>query len=150
MDVVFSPDGYTILSASQDATLIQWDMETGAILRRFVGHRNEARSVAFSPDGGTAVSVSTDSTIIVWDIASGQGIRRYLWPQAGNIFSVAFSQDGHSILAAGGNGVVSLWRIDPTLDDLLGWIDGNRFVPSLTCTQRQIYDLKPLCETTDP
>jgi len=35
--IAFSPDGTTVLSGSDDTTLILWDVATGDILRRFGG-----------------------------------------------------------------------------------------------------------------
>jgi WD40 repeat protein len=150
MDVAFSPDGKTVVSASQDTTLILWDVETGTILRRLAGHSAEVRGVAFSPDGSLVASTSFDRTAMIWDVASGQPIRRYVWNESPSVYSIAFSPDGKSILLGGTNSLVSLWQINPTLDDLLAWVRENRFVLPPTCIQRQIYDLKPLCETTDP
>jgi WD40 repeat protein/serine/threonine protein kinase len=149
-DVAFSPDGTTVVSASIDATLILWDVETGALLRRLAGHSGEVRAAAFSPDGRLVASASVDQTAMIWDVATGEAIRRYIWDDSNGIFTIAYSPDGKTILLGSENNLVTQWRVEPELDDLLSWIQENRIVTPPTCIQRQIYDLKPLCETADP
>ena len=61
------------------------------------------------------------------------------------IFSPAFSPDGRSILANFWDGRVELWRVD-ALDELIAWTQVNRYIPELTCDQRQLYRIEPLCE----
>jgi WD40 repeat protein len=36
--VVFASDGKTAFSGSYDTTTIQWDLKTGQVLQRFIGH----------------------------------------------------------------------------------------------------------------
>jgi len=43
------------------------------------------------------------------------------------------------------DGSVALWRIDASLDELVAWTHANRNVPELTCAQRALYRLEPLC-----
>lgn len=38
------------------------------------------------------------------------------------------------------------WRLDnPTLDELMAWIEENRYVGELTFEKRAMYQIKPLC-----
>jgi WD40 repeat protein len=145
-DVAFSPDGRMVISASGDGTMILWDVETGAYLRRFVGHSHEVRGVAFSADGEFIATASADGTIMIWDTASAEAIRRYKWTDTQIVWSIAFSPDGRTVLAGGDNGLISLWRVDATLAHLLGWIDANRVVPDPTDIQCEIYDLTQFCD----
>jgi WD40 repeat protein len=64
--VVFSPDGQTVLSGSDDSTLILWEVATGEALHTFEWHESSVNSVAFSPDGQTALSGSQDGGLIWW------------------------------------------------------------------------------------
>jgi WD40 repeat protein len=67
--VAFAPDGRTVLSGSNDSTLMLWDVATGRRLRTFAGHFAPVYAVAFSPDGRTALSGSADRTLMLWDVA---------------------------------------------------------------------------------
>src|SRR5262249_40117381 len=68
--VAFSPDGKTLVSGSEDKTLILWDVATRQPLGQpLTGHTSYVRSVAFSPDGKTLVSGSGDKTLIWWDVS---------------------------------------------------------------------------------
>ena len=52
VDVVFSPDGKTLLSAGiWDKRVRLWDVQTGASIRELKKHTHRVSSVAFSPDG---------------------------------------------------------------------------------------------------
>ena len=68
-------DGRTLVSASADHTLTQWNLE-GEILRRFHGHTDKVLDVALSPDGRTALSGSRDQTLILWNLARGTAIHQ--------------------------------------------------------------------------
>ncbi len=57
-----------------------------------------------------------------------------------------FSPDGHEVLVGFQGGRVERWRIDRTLEELLNWTKANRYIPELTCEQRELYLVEPLCE----
>ena len=59
--------GLTALSASDDGTLILWDVATGQPIRRYTGHNGPVRRVVFSRDGRSAISADSDE-IIEWRI----------------------------------------------------------------------------------
>src|SRR5262249_11785209 len=65
-DLAFSPDGETLATADNTATITIWDSRTGDVRRQLRGHNRLVSSVAFSPDGAKLASASWDSTIVVW------------------------------------------------------------------------------------
>jgi WD40 repeat protein len=105
-------------------------------------------SVAFSPDGTTALSGSSDKTLRLWDVATGQELRTFKGHME-QVRSVAFSPDGRTALSGSDDKTLRLWRID-TVTDLIAFIQANRYVPELPCTQRVLYDVPPLCSDTQP
>jgi len=144
-DVTYSPDGKTALSASWDGTLILWDLASGEIIHRLLGHQDIVRGVAFHPDGRTAISGSRDSTLILWDLETGEAIRRY-HGHTGTLNAVDFSPDGQTALSGATDGLMIEWHIADTMDELTDWTEANRFLPELTCSERDRYNIEPLCE----
>jgi WD40 repeat protein len=144
-DLAYSPDGKTALSASWDNTLILWDLESGEIIHRLLGHQDNVRNVAFHPDGRTAVSGSSDNTLILWDLQTGEAIRSYRG-HIGRINGLAFSPDGRKVLSGGHEGLLIEWRVDDILEELVGWTEANRYLRELTCSEREQFNIEPLCE----
>lgn len=147
--VAFSPDGRSVLSGSADNTLILWDVETGTRLRQYEGHTAQVYSVAFSPDGQLAASGAADAAVIVWEVATGAELRRFTG-HGDAVRSVAFGPDGTLVLSGSGDRTLRLWQVTLTLDGLVTWIQANRYVRELTCAERDLYQVEPLCPSPTP
>ena len=110
--VAFSPDGKTLASASEDKTVILWDVASRKPLGEpLKGHQGAVSSVAFSPDGKTLASASADETVILWDVASRKPLGEPLKGHQGAVSSVAFSPDGKTLASAGADETVILWDV---------------------------------------
>jgi len=135
MRFTFSGDGQRALSGSDDNTMILWDVASGAILRRF---RNccPIPQVDITSDGRFGIGGNN-----LWDLNTGEAIRSY----NASPFTFSFAPDNHTVLMGQYNDRVELWRIDATLNELLAWTRTNRYIPELTCDQRELYRLEPLC-----
>lgn len=147
-DVAFSPDGGRLLSAGNDSALILWDVAAGTEIRRLLRHTDSVVALAFHPDGRLAVSGSTDASLILWDTVSGEALRHYTGHTKA-VLGLAFSPEGDRLFSAGDEvsfETVREWRIDVSQDDLLVWIEANRYVPELSCEQREQYRVEPSCE----
>ena len=147
--LAFSPDGQFGLFGSADGTISLWNLQGGGEVRRFLGHTDLVNSLAFSPDGNIALSASSDQTMIMWDVATGAEIHRFLG-HGERVRSVVISPDGRFALSGGRDATMRLWRIfsSPDSDELITWITDNRYLRELTCTERQQYNIQPLCEPT--
>ena len=110
-DIVYSPDGSLLATASQDGTIRIWDTGDASLIRILGGHTGGVNSIAFSLDGTQLVSGSDDRTAKLWNVADGS-LERTLFPlMESRIVEVEFSPDG-SLVAMGGNRcVVELRRV---------------------------------------
>ncbi|MFD6888805.1 WD40 repeat domain-containing serine/threonine protein kinase [Streptomyces sp. NPDC059957] len=106
--VMFSADGRTLLSASQDTTIRLWETATGRPLTKLTGSDGTVWSAALSPNGSTVVSSSSQGGCVIWDISTGMMKRTLQDSVNWNMPLVAFLPDGSTI--AGANGVFArLW-----------------------------------------
>jgi uncharacterized protein (TIGR03067 family) len=118
--VAFSPDGRYALSGSgfpdgSDRSMRLWDVKTGKQVRRYGRHVGPVQSVAFSPKGDLVASGSADQTVRLFNWNSDQEVRRFTTPKQTFVNSIAFTRDGH-LLLAGGDGtdadnLVRLWDV---------------------------------------
>ena len=106
-EVVFSPDGKTLASASQDSTVKLWDVATGHPSHTLTDHTDAVYEVAFSPDGKTLASASRDGTVQLWDVATGHPSHTL----TGRHSDIAFSPDGKTLASASTDSTVQLWDV---------------------------------------
>ena len=63
--------------------------------------------------------------------------------------AMAVLEDGRHALAGYRDGTLEMWRIDSTLEELMSWTEANRYIPELTCEQRELYNVEPLYEALE-
>jgi len=108
-EVVFSPDGRIIASASFDKSVKLWDGSTGKFIRSLLGHVQRVYEVAWSSDSRLLCSCSADSTIKVWDVAA----RKLLYDLPGHsdeVYAIDWSPDGQRVASGGKDKVLKIWR----------------------------------------
>ncbi|MEI8132397.1 MAG: WD40 repeat domain-containing protein [Leptolinea sp.] len=91
---VISPDGSTILAATEDHQLHLINVETGTKKGSFTGHTAEIAGMDFSPDGQGVVSIDVDGKIITWDVFNQKQIGTTNSPAFTQYSPVAFSTFG--------------------------------------------------------
>ncbi len=111
--VHFSPDGGTVLSTSDDFTLIQSDASTGEEIRRYTSHSNRVTDATFSPNGVFIFSASSAGEIYQWDVVQSSEKREFINQNANNtsLSTTMFSPQGRYIITALDNGTVSKWDL---------------------------------------
>src|SRR5262249_55252835 len=50
-----------------------WEVASGRVRHRFVGHQNPAYGLAFSPDGKLLAAASSEAPVFVWDVEGRHG-----------------------------------------------------------------------------
>lgn len=137
-------DGSSIATGRRDGVVILWDVATGAETSRFVGDTDTIWSVAFHSDGNRLLSGSADGVLSIWDIAADGQRQRFELPSTG-IFAATFTPDGQSAVTGHSNGQVYVWRTF-LQEELLTWIDANRYVRSWQCDELDQYRVDEPCE----
>ena len=137
-------DPNTVLIGAWGAVL-ELNIETNEVYRVFSGHEGTVVSVDLSPNRQYMVSGDLLGHFIVWDFQTGEELRRL--DNVETIVDVNFSSDGSTVFFSGFDGIVRQWRLeDWPLDELLDWIDDNRYIDELSCSIRERYRIEPLCE----
>ncbi|MHC5596893.1 MAG: nSTAND1 domain-containing NTPase [Nostoc sp.] len=109
LSVSFSPDGKTIVSASNDKTAILWGRD-GTKLRTLTGHTDKVRSVSFSPDGQMIATASFDHTVKLWKTSDG-GLIRTLNGHTAEVLSLSWSSNGEAIATGSADGTAKIWQV---------------------------------------
>jgi len=104
----FSPDRSSLVSASTDGTATLWDAKDCSPLQVYKGgHDQSLYSARFDPDGKRIVTASQDRTAILWDL-DGTLLKR-LVGHLDRVYHASFSPDGRWILTASRDGTARLW-----------------------------------------
>ena len=131
--LVFSSDGTSLVSGSDDKTVKLWDVQTGGVVKTFFGHTSWVQSVSISADSTRIASGSLDNTIHLWDIQTGECY--CVIEQQDDVYPICFSPTNPQFLLSISGGKVWQWGIDgqqiqPTYDGSCVAFspDGTQFV----------------------
>ncbi|KAK1064327.1 hypothetical protein LTR74_008804 [Friedmanniomyces endolithicus] len=105
--LAFSPDGKTLMSGSEDCTVI-WDVATGEEMQKYE-HETSVNHVAFSQDCDTLALISGDS-IVIRDAATGEMILKLIG-YYGEVTATVFSPDSKTILSTSKDNTLRLWDV---------------------------------------
>jgi WD40 repeat protein/serine/threonine protein kinase len=144
LTVTFSPNPRYAVSGAADGRIIYWDLQTGALLNIIEGHIGPVYDTAFTLNGSGILSGSADRTMRIWDVATGAEIARFTGHGA-SVISVAMEPFGRHALSGSAAGIIREWEVPYSFNALVQWTFSNRYVRSLTCAERELYSVTPLC-----
>ncbi len=107
--VIFSKDGKTLASASDDMTIKLWDVRSGRELRTLKGHVGNIASLAFSPNGRMLASGDVTGEVKLWDVLSGLELQS-LKLHKSTVGALEWSEDGMVLVSGSKEGETILWR----------------------------------------
>jgi RNA polymerase sigma factor (sigma-70 family) len=96
--VLYTPDGKSMVAIDGTGAVLVWDAATGRMVRAIGGPRVAFRDIALSPDGLTLATLDEPGVLRLWDLASGRERRR--WHEVpGYPTHLTFSPDGRTLAA---------------------------------------------------
>jgi WD40 repeat protein/serine/threonine protein kinase len=112
-DLDFDPSSETLASAGDDGLVQLWPIDRGAIGRaQTVAHLDDVVwAVRFDPTGSVIATAAEDGTVRLWDTIADAPVRPPLIERTGDFLSVAFSADGHGLVAGNGEGDIHGWAL---------------------------------------
>ena len=108
VEVVFTPDGKRVVSASKGGTILFWDATTGERLRTLKGHKVRIDCLAVSPDGSSIASAGSDAKVRLWDAKSGD-VMHTISGHQGAVNGLAFSPTGDRIASTSADKSIKVW-----------------------------------------
>jgi WD40 repeat protein len=116
---VFSRDGRTLYTASHDGTAIAWDMSGSRRLGHGFTFTEDAgaefpdwRPGVFSPDGQLIAVGLASEGIGLWDARTLEAAGTPLRGTEGEVTSLAFGQDGRTLVAVSEAGSATTWDVE--------------------------------------
>ena len=112
--VVFSKDGTEVIGNGVHAGAAVWDVNTGAILKRYSEPGDSAfrslNSISASKDGETVAAVGDGDTFHVWTRSHSEQPREF-HTSGYTTFAVALAPDGSKVVVGGPKGDLHLWSV---------------------------------------
>jgi WD40 repeat protein len=105
-----SDDDLTLACSGENGDVLLWNIATGELLKKLVGHTGNILDVAFQRQGTLLASSSLDSTIKLWDLTTGECILT-LAEHTQLIWSVAFNALGTQLVSSSFDTSIKLWDV---------------------------------------
>lgn len=113
-DVLYSPDGRTLISGGKDGSVRKWDVSTGkerSNIREWWW--GEINALAIDESYTHLAGASSKGEIVVWYADDGL-LLDVLNGHVGNVNDVTFSADGNTVVSGGSDGTVKIWTTPGT------------------------------------
>jgi uncharacterized delta-60 repeat protein len=109
--VAYAPGGRLASWSSDQSAVMLWQADTGLFSQSYTGFEWSHYNVAFSPDGTlVALGGDTDPTVKLLSVTNGSLVR-VLAGHTARVRSVVFCADGATLVSAGDDGSIRIWRV---------------------------------------
>jgi len=120
ISLAVSPDGNIMAVGTSRNRVSLWNLATGERLVEWGPHSGGITGLAFSPDGSVLITAGGDGSVRLWDAALLPDVRDLhgleariatLGRHEGGCWGIDLSADGTTLVSAGGDGMVYVWRV---------------------------------------
>jgi WD40 repeat protein len=106
-DIVFSPDGHSLILAGDDGTIRVWSLTEDREISRIEAHGDKILGLALNGDGTMLASAGEDGLVRLWD--TSRWAARDLRGHTKTVWAVAFSPDGRYLVSGSDDRTARLW-----------------------------------------
>lgn len=155
-DALFSTDGKSVIAA-MDVRLVLWDVATGARVRNLATIGASATSIRLALNAeGTHLAAGIDTSLVIWSPDDGTELLRVSGVE-GNITTIAFTNDGTSILGATNDTTTAAYSlrqwlvvtgqqtgqfdVNAPIADIAISVDGRRAIGAISDGSMRIWDI---------
>ncbi|MEO0561824.1 MAG: TIR domain-containing protein, partial [Chloroflexota bacterium] len=111
--LAYSNGGRFLMSGSDDAQAIVWDVFNGRVVQVFDAHDSSVNGVAFSRDGRTTLTGSSDGTVYWWSVAEDSVSRVFSSSvHESEVLTVDYASGGLRAVSGDLDGRVVLWQVN--------------------------------------
>ena len=106
---IFVPDEEKLLSGSHDNKIKLWDLNSGLIVKTFLGHDDWVYDLALSANKQYLFSCSMDNSVKIWDLKTTKTMATLKGHKEG-VVCIDLSKDGSLLVSGGIDGKVIIWN----------------------------------------
>ena len=107
-DVVFSPNGRSLASASVHQSVQIWNIHDGS--SRVLGSNNQFLSVTFSPDGRYVAAGDYWGSLWIWDSRTHTLVAKWRG-HTNSVLCIGFTPDGNGLVSGGSDHAIKYWDV---------------------------------------
>lgn len=109
-NVLFTPDGKSLLASYGDGIVRQFETETGKLQRQFSGAKGALYSLSLQKQGALLIAAGSEKQIYVWKMDDAK-LERAIPGHEDDIYRVQFNPSGTRFCSIGYAGNVRVWDV---------------------------------------
>ena len=124
LSMSYCQDGKLLATGTSKDFVFLWDMTADppkVVLEMQLTSECHARTMARSADDSMLAVGGPNGKILIWEVKDKCLIERHVLDAGGEVYSLAFSPDGHSLVAGYRDGTARLWNLAAPESELVKW-----------------------------